>query len=602
MRALSPGTRLGPYHVNSPLGAGGMGEVYRARDTRLGRDVALKILPQAFASDPDRLMRFEREARTLASLNHPRIASIYGLEEATGADGVRALVMELVEGEDLSERIARGPIPFDEALPIALQIAEALEAAHEVAIIHRDLKPANIKVRPDGTVKVLDFGLAKALEPGLHGMETADGSGAPADVSPPTITSPAMTMRGVVLGTAAYMAPEQARGRAVDRRADIWAFGAVIYEMLTARRAFAGEDVTDTLASVLRTEPDYSALSVDVPGPMRSLVRRCLTKDVRQRPRDIGDIRIQLDELRNGTGVLPDPGVATPAFAKASPPRWLLAIAATAVVAALAGLAAWSRPRPATAPVMFRGTVDLEIPGQTWTGMGPGAIISPDGTTLAVAVDEPGKPNRIFVRRLDQATAALIPGTDGARNPFFSRDGAWVGFFSDGKLKKISISGGSPITLADAPEDRGGTWAEDGTIVFAPTGRSPLRRVSQDGGAVTDFTQLIDGDNGHRFPQMLPGGRGVIYSLMRANTQSIVVQPSGSGARKVLQEQASSPHYLASGHVVFVRDSTVHAAPFDLSKRCRSPRRRSRSLRASDRRAGLALPRSHSPTAAPPCT
>lgn len=563
---LTPGSRLGTYEVLVKLGEGGMGEVYRARDTRLGRDVALKILPEPFATDPDRLMRFEREARTLASLNHPHIANIYGLEETAavgvGRAGALALVMELVEGEDLNVRIARGAIPLDEALPIARQIAEALEAAHEIGIIHRDLKPANIKLRRDGTVKVLDFGLAKALGAFDVDRNTSAGNGPSAQGGMPTVTSPAMTLRGLILGTAAYMSPEQAKGKPVDKRADIWAFGAVLYEMLTGRRAFEGEDVSDTLASVLRADPDYSALSADVPGALRSIIRRCLTRDVRQRARDIGDIRIQLDELRDGSGTVEPPNAAAASTTQAAS-RWPLAVAAIALVAT-AGLVAWSRPKPITA-VLFRGTVDLEIPGQVWTRMGPGAIISPDGTTVVVTVDEPGKPNRLYVRRLDQYAATVVSGAEGARNPFFSRDGQWLGFFADGKLKKIALTGGAAMALADAPEDRGGTWTDDGDIVFAPTGRSPLRRVSANGGAVENVTELIAGDNGHRFPKMLPGGRGVIYSLMTdVGTQSIVVQPLDGGARKVLQEQAFFPHYLASGHVAFLRDGTVYAGLFDV--------------------------------------
>ena len=470
---LSSGSRLGSYAVLAKLGEGGMGEVYRARDTRLGRDVALKILPEAFATDPDRLMRFEREARTLASLNHPYIANIYGLEETSaiggGTAGARALVMELVEGEDLSVRIARGAIPLEEAVPIARQIAEALEAAHEIGIIHRDLKPANIKLRPDGTVKVLDFGLAKALDPADANRNTSAGSGPSAHAVMPTVTSPAMTLRGLILGTAAYMAPEQAKGKPVDKRADIWAFGAVVYEMLTARRAFEGEDVSDTLASVLRAEPDYSALPADVPGPLRALIRRCLTRDVRQRARDIGDIRIQLDELRTGSGP-PETPDRPPAGSTTNPAsRWLVAVGAIALIAAAgAAFLAWTSPAPGFPPMVFRGTVDLEIPGQTWTGMGPGAIISPDGTTVVTAVDEPGQPNRLYVRRLNQVAATVISGAEGARNPFFSRDGQSIGFFADGKLKKISLSGGSAMTLADAPEDRGGTWTDVGLSCSRP--------------------------------------------------------------------------------------------------------------------------------------
>ena len=542
---LAAGQKLGPYEIVSQLGAGGMGEVYRARDAKLKRDVAVKVLAADVAGDRERLARFQREAEVLASLNHPHIAHVYGIEDS-------ALVMELVEGEDLSERIARGPMPLDEALPIARQIAEALEAAHEAGIVHRDLKPGNVKVRDDGTVKVLDFGLAKGS--GNATQRSTDLANSP------TITS-AMTLHGVILGTAAYMAPEQAKGKAVDKRADIWAFGAVLYEMLAGRRAFGGEDVSETLASVLRAEPDYSVLSADIPPPLRAIVKRCLTKDVRQRARDIGDVRIQLDEV--------DRTADTTARAASAAPSSRTLVAVTAVTVLLAagmGFVTWSRSAATADGSAMRGTLDLEVAGQVWTNLGPGAVLSPDGTTLAVVVDQPGRANQVFMRRLDQMAAVPLAGTEGARNIFFSPDGQSIAFFAGGKLKRVAVSGGAPATLADAPDDRGGAWGDDGTIVFASSGRAALHRVPAGGGAIEEVTRLAAGDLAHRWPQVLPGGRGILYTLIRSSAvPSIAVQPRDGGERRVLQEQASFGRFVPSGHLLFMREDTVFAAALDLA-------------------------------------
>ena len=401
-----------------------MGQVYRATDTKLKRQVAIKILPPALAADADRLARFQREAEVLASLNHPNIAAIYGLEDA---DGVKALVMELVEGEDLSQRIARGAIPLDDALPIAKQIAEAFEAAHEHGIIHRDLKPANIKVRPDGAVKVLDFGLAKALDP----------SPSATDVSQlPTITSPAMTRMGVIMGTAAYMSPEQARGKAVDKRADIWAFGCVLFEMLTGKRAFEGDEVSDVLAAVLRQDVDLTALPVATPPRLRRLLARCLDRDPRMRLRDIGESRVEIDKIIMGAA---DEAVASPTTASVAAPRWRRvlpwAVAAVAFIAAGTTLLLWApwRPLPAAAPLRLEATLgadaSLVIAGGGGAPAGNAAVVSPDGSQLAfVAQPHGGGAPRLYVRRLDQLTATPLAGTEGAAGPFFSPDGQWLGF------------------------------------------------------------------------------------------------------------------------------------------------------------------------------
>jgi hypothetical protein len=451
-----------------------MGKVWRARHAALKRDDALKVLPDSFASDPDRLARFQREAQVLASLNHPNIAHVYGLEQAAG---VQALVMELVEGPTLGDRIAQGPIPMDEALPIAKQIAEALEAAHEQGIIHRDLKPANIKLRPDGTVKVLDFGLAKALEP----------AGPRPDVSQsPTITSPAMmTGVGVLLGTAAYMSPEQSRGKAADRRSDIWAFGCVLYEMLTGKRAFDGEDVSITLASVMMKEPVWAALPTTAPSALRRLLRSCLEKDPRRRLQAIGDARLEIERsLSDGPEeaaklVIP---VARPLWRRASP--W----------AALAG-------------VLGLSLLAVLLVSPPWR-------IAPQ----VAAQGSEGVPE-LYIRRLDGLRATPLAGTAGARDPFFSPDGQWIGFFAGGKLKKVAVTGGLPVTLADALDDRGGTWGEDGSIVFQPmTAGTGLMRVSSAGGTPAVLTTLGPGEAVHRWPQVLPGGAGVLYTAHSSPT------------------------------------------------------------------------------------
>src|SRR5687768_7045259 len=442
--SLSAGSRFGPYEIESPLGAGGMGEVYRARDARLNRGVALKVLPDLLALDPDRIARFKREAQLLAALSHPGIAAIHGFEEA---GGMHALVLELVEGPTLAERIERGPIPLEEALPIALQIAEALEAAHEVGIIHRDLKPANIKVTDEGVVKVLDFGLAKALE--------GDSTKSAVDVSQsPTLT--AATALGVILGTAAYMAPEQARGKTVDRRADIWAFGCVLYEMLTGRRAFEGEAVTDTMAAILRGEPDWNALPPSTPRVIRQLLRRCLAKDRRDRLQAIGDARLEIKEAMTGGdergpaavvvrrdvrgGILPLAGVAAVAALLAGASVWMLKPSAPAieprVTRSLLGLHPFDR-RP-TAGDAARRPDRIAI------------ALSPDGRMLVLRAATP-QGQQLFVRPMDRLGATPLAGTEGAENPFFSSDGAWVAFRTGGELKKIAIGGGVPGTITRIP-------------------------------------------------------------------------------------------------------------------------------------------------------
>jgi len=590
--ALSPGDRLGPYEISGTLGAGGMGEVYRARDTALNRAVALKILPDAFASDPDRLARFTREAQTLAALNHPAIAQIYGIHTGPvgpprgGHHEVRALVMELVEGEDLAERLARGPLPMEEALTAAMQIAEAMESAHEQGIIHRDLKPANIKLRPDGSVKVLDFGLAKALDQGSGFRDQGQGSGT-ASLSP-TITSPAlMTGVGMLLGTAAYMSPEQAKGRQADKRSDIWAFGCVLFEMLTGRPLFTGETVTEVLASVMKDKPALAAVPSDTPRSVRQLLARCLDRDPRQRLRDIGEARILLAAALTGAdeSIAPLAQALTPndqpQTTNHQPPTtnrqwlpWTVAAASTAAAIVLAILRVPWQATPPPTPV--RLSTEIGVDASLVTELGAAAVLSPDGTRLAfIGQTAAGQPSQLYLRRLSALQATAVTGTVGARDPFFSPDGQWVGFFADGKLKKVSVAGGAPIVLADAPGSRGGTWADDGTIVFQPsnaagTNVGSLMRVPASGGTVERVIPLADKEVTQRWPQVLPGG-AVLFTSHGSTTlgyegASIVVQTPPDGQRKTLIRGGYYARYLPTGHIVYVHEGTLFAAPFDPSR------------------------------------
>ena len=551
--SLTPGARIGAYEVVNLLGAGGMGEVYRARDSRLHRDVAIKILPDIFGSDPERLARFEREAQVLASLNHPHIAQIYGIED-------RALVMELVEGETLSERIVRGPLPVDEALAIARQIAEGLSAAHDVGIVHRDLKPANVRVRPDGTVKLLDFGLART-------MMAAPGSTPSvldAAALSPTITSPALTTgTGTLLGTAVYMAPEQAKGRTVDKRADIWAFGCVLFEMLTGRRAFDGDGVTETLAAVLMKEPDWRALPAGLPRAIERLLRRCLHKDPRQRLQDIGDARLELDERDEA------------ATTAASLPRArtgrrgvivTVAVAALAVAGGLGlGRVVWTQASAVARPVRFEiGTNGVSS-----------AVLSPDGSRLAMTMQ-----NKLWIRDLARVDLRAIDGTDSAVRPFWSWDGKNVAYGAHGKLWRVAASGGAPIAICDLAgglwdEDAGGAWLADNTIVYSD-GNTALFQVPAQGGdpmAVLKPDPKRDELHFHTVVG-LPDGRSIVYAVHRggsAQTTDTIALWSGGTARVLLQmngQELDNPTYSPSGHLLFQRSPTnagVWAVPFSVS-------------------------------------
>jgi len=549
------GRQIGPYEIVSAIGAGGMGEVYRARDTRLKRDVALKILPESFASDLDRLARFQREAEVLASLNHPHIAGIYGIEES---NGTRALVMELVEGEDLSERIARGPIPLDDALPIAKQIAEALEAAHEQGIIHRDLKPANIKLRPDGTVKVLDFGLAKLAE------TSAPGSNPSMSLSP-TITSPAlMTGVGVLLGTAAYMAPQQAKGRAADKRNDIWAFGCVLFEMLAGKRAFEAEDVSDTLALVLKGEPHWNALPADLPRPITTLIRACLEKDSRKRIADIAGALFVLEHQSDLTERV-DASVASSTPVSSSARQRSALVTVVALIAAIAGASMWYAMRPA-APAVTRFFVTPPDDTTFVTGGRPAAsaAISPDGRTLAFTAKNVDGKVTLWTRPIDALVAQPLPSTDDAQFPFWSPDSKFIAYATNDKLMKIPAAGGPPQTICAASLVRGGSWGSAGEIVYGSSA-GPLLRVPSAGGAPSALTRVTGGQLNHRFPSYLPDGHHVIYySQGSGDAAGLYVVSVDTGETQRLGAADSGALYDSqSGYLLFVNQGSLLAQHFD---------------------------------------
>jgi serine/threonine-protein kinase len=546
-----------------------MGQVYRAHDTKLNRDVALKILPEAFAADGERIARFRREAQLLASLNHPNIAAIYGVEDS-GA--THALVLELIEGQTLADRIAKGPIPLDEALPIARRIADALEAAHEQGIIHRDLKPANIKVRDNGVVKVLDFGLAKALEAGRAGQAGEAGRESPS--MSPTITTPAMTQAGVILGTAAYMSPEQARGHVVDRRSDVWAFGVVLYEMLTGQRAFNGHDVAETLAYVLTRQPDWTVLPASTPPLIRRLLRRCLEKDRTRRLADISDARLDLDDALSGSDT--DAPVAFSSLRTRERLTWASSLLLVGLVAA--AMLAWATRRESI-PLETTRTILSVAPTAEASGENPleqrgGAVrptrtavaLSPDGKTLVFGAIWGGR-QQLYARAMDQLNAIPISGTNGGSSPFFSPDGQWVGFTADGELRKVPLGGGPAVTLCKAASLFGASWGDEGTIVFATARNGGLWRVSSGGGTPEALTTLQPTEYSHRLPHMLPGGHAVIFTIMngayRWDDTQIVVRSLDTGQQTVLVTGGSDGRYFSTGHLIYLRLGTLMAVPFD---------------------------------------
>jgi len=554
--SLTPGTRLGPYEVTAQIGVGGMGEVYRARDTKLNREVALKVLPASFANDAHRLVRFTREAQTLASLNHPNIAHIYGLEES---NSVGALVMELVEGDDLSQRIARGAIPINDALPIARQIADALEAAHEQGVVHRDLKPANVKVRFDGTVKVLDFGLAKAL--GAAGNQVMNLPG----TMSPTLSLGA-TQAGVILGTAAYMAPEQAQGKSADRRSDIWAFGVVFYEMLTGKRMFGGESVAETLASVMKDQLTLERLPEETPEAIRTLVARCLEREPRRRLQSLGEARIVIEDAIAGVGDGQSEFHATPALQRVS--IWPWVVAAFSILVSVGAITwVWSRPVP-TAPAVARFTIEppdgTVLP--TVAPAAPNMAVSPDGRYVAFVVDEQTNQQAVWVRAIDSLSTRRLDRTEGAEFPFWSPDSQHVAYFSDGKLMRIAVAGGAPQTICEAKFGEGGTWfqgeGQDETIVFAARNSQPLMRVPATGGVPSAVSTLGAGESAHVFPHSLPDGQRFLY-LVRGDKPGIYVQTLGSSERTFVVD-AGRAVYSSPGFLLYLRDNTLLAHRWDL--------------------------------------
>ena len=551
---IGPGSRLGPYEVTALIGEGGMGKVWRAHHTGLKRDDALKVLPDAFASDRDRLARFQREAQVLASLNHPNIAHVYGLEQA---DGVQALVLELVEGPTLADRIAQGPIPVDEALPIAKQIAEALEAAHENGIIHRDLKPANIKLRPDGMVKVLDFGLAKVTH--------AEGTARDANITAsPTITSPAMmTGAGMILGTAAYMAPEQARGKAIDKRVDLWGFGCVLYEMLTGARAFEGEDVSDTLANVLKAQPNWNALPPSVPSAIRILLERCLTKD-RRRVADAGTVVYVIEEAASLTSSVNVRTVAAGDASSQGVRRWLIPATLAAFLMVLVGAAIWSfRPSLPSPRVTRFGIADSG--GQLTTLGRTQMAVSPDGTHLVYY-----RSGQAFLRDLSEFDAHALPG--GIGQTVFSPDGRSLAVYSvaDGTIKRMDVGGGAAVAVCRADNVFGMTW--DASGIISGQGGNGILRCPLDGGTPEQLARVEDGEEADR-PQILPGGDTLLFTiaktadgLTRWDNARIVVESLTSGSRRTIVEGGSSGRYVPSGHILYARGGVVHAISFDVTR------------------------------------
>jgi Tol biopolymer transport system component/tRNA A-37 threonylcarbamoyl transferase component Bud32 len=555
--SLVAGMRFGSFEILSPLGAGGMGEVYRARDTRLDRHVAIKVLLDSFARDPERLARFEREAKLLASLNHPHIAQIYGIEEG---GGTKALVIELVDGPTLADRIAQGPVPLDEALPIARQIAEALEAAHEQGIIHRDLKPANIKIRSDGSVKVLDFGLAKLAEPAA-----SSGSGARTLTMSPTMMSPAMTQAGFILGTAAYMSPEQARGRALDERTDIWAFGCVLFEMLTGRLAVGATDnVSDAIAGVLTREPEWAALPTDTPEPVRRLLRRCLSKDAARRLRHAGDVRIELDDAVSGS-VSTD---ASTSAARSRVPAYLpWAVAAIAsLLAAWAGWRAWGAAG-ATAGVTPTTRLELNLPAgvELYSSTSRTVAVAPDGKSFSF-VGTSGGARMIYLRRLDRFEAMPIRGTEGATTSFFSPDGASIAFVtSAGELRTVSLTDGLVVTVSnEASLLYGAAWTLDDRLLFARGGA--LWAVGRAGGVAKPLTTVKAGvETVHGWPAVLPDGRTVLFAVQESARWHIESLRLDSGERRLVLPDATLPLLGPGGYLFFYRNGQLLAVPFDAS-------------------------------------
>jgi eukaryotic-like serine/threonine-protein kinase len=542
---LEPGTRLGGYEVLDGIGAGGMGEVYRARDPVLQRDVAIKIVRPDVCHHPDSLARLRREARALAALNHPHVATLHELAEFGGTCG---LVMELVDGDTLAELLSRRRLSIDEIIRLGAQIASALEAAHDRGLVHRDLKPANIKVTTESTIKVLDFGLARTE------TDTPDAGAST------LITSP-----GAVVGTVAYMSPEQARGAPVDRRTDLWALGCVLYEMLSGRRPFDGPSHSDVVAAVLDKEPDWSALPADAPRALQRLIRRCLQKDVRRRLRDAGDARLELEDAH-------EPLVAGPPLPRRHASVSWLAMVGVLIAGVALGTGASLMWRPAPAIDVSEIRFSMSLPDDERLAQSElGALaMSPDGRSI-VYVASRGNTTQLLLRRLDAATSTPLPGTVAAISPFFSPDGEWIAFFADGKLKKVPVRGGSVVTIADAADGLGGSWGNDGTIVFAAATGSGLQRVSAEGGAVSRASTLdvSRGEFSHRWPEFLPDGDTVLFTVGTVgewDAAEIAAQSLRSGQRTSILKGGTNPRFVASGHLAYAHDGAIWAAAFDANR------------------------------------
>jgi eukaryotic-like serine/threonine-protein kinase len=557
---LAAGSRLGPYEILAPLGAGGMGEVYRARDTRLGREVAIKVLPEALSADRDRLARFEQEARSASALNHPNIVTIHDVGQA---DSTTYIAMELVEGKSVGELIAAGPIPARRLLALATQVAEGLAKAHGSGIVHRDLKPENLMVSDDGFVKILDFGLAKLVADPTEALSKA-----------PTMARP-RTRSGTVLGTVGYMSPEQAAGQPLDFQSDQFSFGAILYEMATGKRAFQRETAVDTLSAILHDEPEpIASLAPRTPSPLRWIVERCLAKDSRERyastvdlARELASVREHISELSGGEAAL-SPGTRPRK-------RELLALAAAAgalLLGVAAGLLLSGRktaplePRP-----LARLTMTFPAEVSPVLEQAPVFALSPDGSRLVYAGHGPQE-RRLYVRAMDRFEATPIPGTDGALGPFFSPDGQWVGFWADKKLKKVSLAGGQPLTICDAAFFRGASWGADGTILFSPGGQAALYKVPDRGGSPQAVTTLNPGkgESTHRWPRILPGGKAAIFTAHAANANyddaQIDVLMLQTGKRRTLVEGGADARYVPTGHLVYLRSGSLFAVPFDLER------------------------------------
>ncbi len=557
--SLKAGTYLGPYEVLAPLGAGGMGEVYRARDTRLDRTVAIKVLPAQLADSPERRQRFEREAKAISSLNHPHICTLHDVGQQGGID---FLVMEYLEGDTLAQRLTKGPLVLEQVLQYATEIADALDKAHRKGVTHRDLKPGNIMLTKTGT-KLLDFGLAK--------LKPETGPAAPLSELPTAKDN--LSARGTILGTLQYMAPEQLEGKQVDARTDIFAFGAVLYEMVTGKKAFEGKNQASVIAGILeRDPPPLSSLQPMTPPALDRVVKKCLAKEPEKRWQGASDLCDELKWIAEGGSQVTFPPTAPAKGMRALGRRSLIrGLGALLLGAAIASLAFWSlKPWPSPPPTPITRTVIALPPGERLAGLDqPAVALSPDGNHL-VYVANRGGTQQLYLRAMDSLEARPIPGTEGAVNPFFSPDGQWLGFFAGQKLKKVSLSGGAALTLGDAATPRGASWGSQGMIIFAPTNVSVLRQVSEAGGGPQPLTRLAKGEVDHRWPEFLPGGKAVLFAagatIANWTNAKVAVQAVGTGERRDLVQGATNPRYAPSGHLVYAQGGSLMAVPFDLER------------------------------------